>query len=90
MPLSFSLKSPYDRNGVEYRYCAVCHGLGRLRGYFHAENRAVARGHLAITHSCHKASNVTWADRHLGSLPVLNSLKIKVMSAQRRFSVHSG
>jgi hypothetical protein len=51
-----------NRNCAEFCYGAVCNGLGRLRGYFHGENRAGARGHLAITHSCHKASNVTRAD----------------------------
>jgi hypothetical protein len=81
MPLSFALESPYNANSVEYRYYAVCNGLGRLRGYFHGENRAGARGHLAITQSCHKASDVTRADRHLVSLPVRNPLKIKVLRA---------
>jgi hypothetical protein len=81
MPLSFALEPPYNANSVEYRYCAVCHGLGRLRGYFHGENRAGARGHLAITPSCYQASDVTRVDHHLVSCPVWTSLKIKVMSA---------
>jgi hypothetical protein len=78
-----SIFPPIVENGdcAEFCYCAVCNGLGGLRRYFHAENRAAARGHLAITQSCHKASDVTRADRHLVSLPVLNSLKIKVVRA---------
>jgi len=67
MPLSFALESPYNANSVEYGYCAVYHGLGRYRGYFHGENRAKVRGHLAITQSCHEASDVTLADRYLVS-----------------------
>jgi hypothetical protein len=67
MPLSFALESPYNANSVEYGYCAVYNGLGRYRGYFYGENRAKVRGHLAITCSCHEASDVTLADRDLVS-----------------------
>jgi hypothetical protein len=67
MPLSFALESPYNAKSVEYGYCMVYNGLGRYRGCFHGENRAKVHGHLAITQSCHEASDVTLADRYLVS-----------------------
>jgi hypothetical protein len=70
-----------NRDCAEFGYGAVCHGLGRFQGYFHGENRAGARGQVAITQSCHKASDVTRVDHHLVWWPVWNSLEIKVMSA---------
>jgi hypothetical protein len=67
MPRSFPLACHTLQNCAESGYGAVCHGLGRLRGYFHGENRAGARGHLAITPSCHEAGDVTLTARDLVS-----------------------
>ena len=60
---------------------ALCHGLSRLQWYGYGENRADARGYLAMTPSDHEASDVTLADRHLVSSPVRNSREIQVMRA---------
>jgi hypothetical protein len=49
MPLSFARESPYNANSVESGYCAVYNGLERYQGYFHGENRAKVRGHMAMT-----------------------------------------
>jgi hypothetical protein len=65
MPLSFPLESLYNGNGEDYGYCATCKELRRFRGHFHGENRAEARGRLAITPSCPEASNITLANCHL-------------------------
>jgi hypothetical protein len=58
---------------AEFGYCAVCNGLGRHRGYVHAENRAKVRGHLAIAQFCHEAGDVTLTARDLVLWPVQNS-----------------
>ena len=81
MPLSFPLACHTIQNCAESGYCAVYKGLGRYRGYVHGENRAKVRGHLAITQSCHEASDVTLTARHLVSSPVRNSREIQVMRA---------
>jgi hypothetical protein len=65
--LSSQADSRYSANRVNYGYCAVYNGLERYRGYFHGENRAKVRGHLAITQSCHKAGDVTLTARNLVS-----------------------
>ena len=41
--------------------------IGKAPRVFHGENRAGARGHLAITQSCHKAIDVIRVDHHLVS-----------------------
>jgi hypothetical protein len=87
MALSFALEPPYNANSVEYRYGAVCHGLGGLQAYVHGENGVEVRGHPAITQSCQEANGMTLVDRHLVSSPVWNSREIQVMRASRRFSV---
>jgi len=65
--LSSQADSRYSANPVNYGYCAVYNGLGRYREYFHGENRAQVRGHLAITPSCHEANDVTLTARDLVS-----------------------
>ena len=81
MPRSFPLDFHTIQNCAESGYCAVYQGLRRYRGYFHGENRAKVRGHLAITQSCHEAGDVTLTARYLVSSPVRNSREIKAMSA---------
>jgi hypothetical protein len=81
MALSFALEPPYNANSVEYRYGAVCHGLGGFQAYVHGENGVEVRGHPAITQSCQEANGMTLVDRHLVSSPVWNSREIQVMRA---------
>jgi hypothetical protein len=81
MPRSFPRSCHTIQNCAESGYGAVYHGLGRHRGYFHGENRAKVRGHLAITPSCHEAGDVTLTTRDLVSSPVRNSREIQVMRA---------
>jgi hypothetical protein len=60
MALSFALEPPYNANSVEYRYGAVCHGLGGFQAYVHGENGVEVRGHPAITQSCQEANGMIW------------------------------
>jgi hypothetical protein len=70
-----------NRDCTEFCYCAVYNSLEMLRGYFHGKNRAGVLGHVAITQSCRKASDLTRADHYFVLWPVRNSLKLKVMRA---------
>jgi len=72
MPRSFPRSCHTIQNCAESGYCAVYNSLERYQGYFHGENRAKVRGHLAITSSYHEASDVTLTARHHVSSPVQN------------------
>jgi hypothetical protein len=67
MPRSCPRSCHTIQNCAESGYCVGCNGWGRLREYFHGENRAEVRGHLAITQSCHEAGDVTQTARDLVS-----------------------
>ena len=72
MPLSFSLKSPYDRNGVEYRYCALLQVTeGLMRDRSRAKQRKVRGQHTNTPFDEGLADVVRettrlWRKHHLG------------------------